>query len=312
MHEQPEQPPTPNPPPPDPLQPLDPAEPASTPPLRRAWLGGVRREDATALQQELTETRARLATTAQALEESTTWAERLPAALADLARLAAGDRAWEDSETHFAAVIKTVAGDHLLTEVEIASVYADSPTDQDQHTEWSAPNAPQITDVRVGTRLCRCTWSPDAHVGEETTTVIESLCCAVLFSLSGVDTARERDQRWIVTQLPDGRTYDRAKALRERLAQPTATVAIRIDEASAGEHRELYGQIAWEASFAGDGGGGEPHRRPGVPNRRPHFRPPAGPNPRTGRRDGAARAPRGPGAALRRVAGPVTATPSPA
>ena len=40
-----------------------------------------------------------------------------------------------------------------------------------------------------------------------------------------------------MTQLPDGRTYDRAKALRERLAQPTATVAIRIDEASAGEHR---------------------------------------------------------------------------
>ena len=69
-----------------------------------------------------------------------------------------------------------MAGDHVLTEVEIASVYADSPTDQGQVHGVSAPNAPQITDVHVGTRLCRCTWSPDAHVGEETTTVIESLC----------------------------------------------------------------------------------------------------------------------------------------
>ena len=128
MQEQPEQPPTLNPQPLDQPQPLDPAEPPPTPPLRRAWLGGVRREDAEALQQELAETRARLATTAKALKESTTWAERLPAALADLARLAAGDVEWEDPETHFAAVIKTLAGDSLLSTVEIASVYAENPT----------------------------------------------------------------------------------------------------------------------------------------------------------------------------------------
>jgi hypothetical protein len=241
-----------NPPPPDPLQLLDPTDPAE-PPLRRAWLGGVRREDAEALQQELTETRARLATTTQALEESTTWAERLPAALADLARLAAADSAWEDPETHFAVVIKDLAGHHLLAEVEIVSVYADSPTEQDQRTEWRTPNHPQRTDVRVGTRLCRCTWANTAAAGEETTTVIESLCRAVLFSLAGLDVAGERDQRWIVTQMADGRAYTRAMALRERLAQPTATVTIHVDEASAGEHYALYGQIAWEASFADAG-----------------------------------------------------------
>lgn len=80
--------------------------------------------------------------------------------------------------------------------------------------------------------------------------MIESLCRAVLFSLAGLDVAGERDQRWIVTQLADGRAYGRALALRERLAQPTATVTIHVDQASAGEHFALYGQIAWEASFA--------------------------------------------------------------
>lgn len=248
VHEQPEQP-----PPPDSPQPLDPAKPATTPPLRRAWLGGVRREDAEALQQELAETHARLATTTQALAESTTWAERLPEALSDLARLAAAEPKWEDPETHFAAVIKTLAGDHLLAEVGIVSVYADSPTDQAQHTEWRGPETPQRTEVRVGTRLCRCTWTPKARAGEETTTVIESLCRAVLFSLAGLDVARERDQRWIVTQMADGRAWTRAIALRERLSQPTATVAVYADPQSAAEHREVYGQIAWEASFADAG-----------------------------------------------------------
>ena len=254
MHEQPEQPPIPNPlPPPDPPKPLDPAAPAPTQPLRRAWLGGVRREDAAALQQELTETRVRLATTTQALKESAGWAERLPAALSDLARLAAAGSAWEDPETHFAAVIRDLAGHHLLAEVEIASVYADSPTDQSEQTEWRAPEAPLRTDVRVGTRLCRCTWADAATAGEETTTVIESLCRAVLFSLAGLDVAGERDQRWIVTQMADGRACTRALALRERLSLPTAIVAIYADPESAGEHREVYGQIAWEASFADAG-----------------------------------------------------------
>jgi hypothetical protein len=216
-------------------------------------LGGVRREDAEALQQELAETRARLATTAKALAESTPWAERLPEALSDLACLAAADSEWEDPETHLAAVIKTLAGDHLLAEVEIASVYADNPTNCEQHTEWRAPDTPLRTEVRVGTRLCRCTWADTASAGEETTTVIESLCRAVLFSLAGLDVARERDQRWIVTQMADGRACTRALALRERLSQPTATVAIYADPESAGEHREVYGQIAWEASFADAG-----------------------------------------------------------
>ncbi len=250
MQEQPEQPPTLNPQRPDPNPPPEPAEPPPTPTLRRAWLGGIRREDAEAVQQELAETSARLATTTQALKESTTWAERLPAALADLARLAAGNVEWEDPETHFAAAIKTLAGDSLLTTVEMARIYADSPTGQDQHTEWQARDAPQRTDVRVGTRLCRCTWTPEARAGEETTTVIEHLCRAVLFSLAGLDASRDRDQRWIVTQLADGRACNRAMALRERLAQPTATVRIRVDQTSAGEHYEVYGQIAWEASMA--------------------------------------------------------------
>lgn len=177
-------------------------------------------------------------------------------------------------------------------------MYADSPTDTDQHTEWREPNVPQSTDVRVGTRLCRCTWADTATAGEETTTVIESLCRAVLFSLAGLDAARDRDQRWIVTQLADGRAYDRGKALRERLAQPTATLTIHVDRASVGEHYEVYGQIAWEASFAdaaavmeevANRAGGQVY-----PNPRIRVRPPPGPRPRPGRRDGAARAPRGP------------------
>jgi hypothetical protein len=221
--------------------------------LRRVLFGGVHREDAAALQELLEGTQAELRLVRSALEESVGWAERLPAALADLARLAAGDSAWEDPETHFAAAIKTVAGERLLAEVEIASVYAEGSTGGEQHTEWRTPSAPLRTDVRVGTRLCRCTWSPDARAGEETTAVIESLCRAVLFSLAGLDAAGERDQRWIVTQMADGRAYARAMALRERLSQPTATVAIYADPESAGEHREVYGQIAWEASFADAG-----------------------------------------------------------
>jgi hypothetical protein len=218
--------------------------------LRRVLFGGVHREDAAALQELLEGTQSELRLARSAFEESVGWAERLPAALSDLARLAAGDSAWDDPEAHFAAVIKDLAGAHLLTEVEIASVYAEGSTGGEQHTEWRAPDTPLRTDVRVGTRLCRCTWSPQARAGEETSAVIENLCRAVLFSLSGLDAAGERARRWIVTQLADGRAYDRAVALRERLSQPTARLAVYVDPASAGEHREVYGQVAWEASFA--------------------------------------------------------------
>src|ERR1700682_5344773 len=56
-----------------------------------------------------------------------------------------------------------------------------------------------------------------------------------------------------VTQLGDGHALARHRALRERLDQHTSELSVEVNEDSAGEHRMLYGPVAWDASFADAG-----------------------------------------------------------
>ncbi len=234
-------------------QPTDPNTSASRPrelQLRRVLFGGVNREDAAAQGEHLGRTQARLKDTRQALVEAAGWAGRLPVALADLARLAAGEADWQDPDGHFAAVVHEVAGRHLLAGVELVHVYSATPVECEQQTEWQAPGSPLTTSVRVGTRMLRCRWLAGIEAGSDTVAVVERLCCAVLFAFVGLDAAGEREQRGVLTQLGDERTLARHRALRERLGQPASELAVEIERESAGAHRTLFGEVAWQASFA--------------------------------------------------------------
>jgi hypothetical protein len=225
---------------------------ARLPQLRRALFGGVRRQDVAALQEALAVTQEELRVTRAALDESAGWAARLPLALSALAGLAAGD-GQEDGFEHLAVGVREVVGCHLLASVELAYVYSATSTEQEERTEWHGPGEPRSTDVRLGSHVLRCAWQPSVLAGEDTVAVVVALCRAVLLGIFGLEAAGVRETRGVVTQLGDFCALERHVALRERLGQPTSRLAVYVDEHSAGEHRGLFGKVAWEASFADAG-----------------------------------------------------------
>ena len=186
-----------------------------------------------------------------ALDESAGWAQRLPPALWELMKLAAGEADREGLDQRLAEAIHEVVGWHLLASVEISR--GDSVGEVDQRTEWDTTGRPSSTTTRFGEYAVACVWDPRADVDEDIVGIVESLCVVALFSLAGAAEASMREQRGIVTQLGDGHALARHRALRERLDQHTSELSVEVNEDSAGEHRMLYGQVAWDASFADAG-----------------------------------------------------------
>lgn len=190
-----------------------------------------------------------------ALAESTGWTERLPAALRELAELAAGHVDWErelprdqreDAESQLAAAVLALAGEHLLASVDVS--IGEPAGELERETRRNENGRPVRTVVRLGACAVDCTWQPAVDAGLDTTEVIEGLCAAVVCSLTGVAASRaERDE---VTQLGDARSLSRHLALRNRLDQPAAILRVTVDGRSSIEHQELYGRLALSASLA--------------------------------------------------------------
>lgn len=229
-------------------------------PQRRRALFGVQREYADALEARLAQTEQSLAqaeaenagltedllSARLALKESTGWSERLPAALRELASLAAGELDGEDGEQDLAEAVLTLAGEHLLASVDIKR---GDPTGEIEHeTQRNENGRPIRTSVRAGSCAVDCTWQPGIEAGPDTAEVVESLCMAVVCSLAGVEGSRA--QRGVVTQLGDKRSLARHLALRQRLEQPVQLVLVTVDGQSAISYRELYGRLAWSAGLA--------------------------------------------------------------
>jgi GGDEF domain-containing protein len=222
-------------------------------PQRRRALFGVHREYADALEQRLAraeEENAALAASLRsaraALGESAGWSERLPGALRELARLAAGEQGGEDTESRLASAVLALAGEHLVASVNVTS---GEPTGEiERETRRNENGRPIRTIVKLGACVVDCTWQPEVEAGPDTTGIVEGLCTAVVCSLAGV--AGARAQRDVVTQLGDRRALARHLALRQRLGEPAALVLITVDGESAIRHRELYGRLAWSASLA--------------------------------------------------------------
>lgn len=220
--------------------------------LRRAVFGGVRRDDVAALQAALAQAQQDLLLARAALEESAGWARRLPVALSELAKLAAGESDGEDPFERLAAAIQEVAGAHLLASVEFVHVYSETRTEYDERTEWHGPGRPRSTEVRLGQNVVRCVWA-DSLAGEDTVRLIAGLCRSVLFALLGVGNASTREMRGVVTQLGDGQALARHIALRERLGQPTSELHIEVAANGAEGYHSLYGGFSWDAAFADAG-----------------------------------------------------------
>lgn len=261
--------------------------------LRSAWLGGVKREDAEALQALLASTREQLQQTQQRAEhareraeeerlelrgrleetqqqaaaerraaatltaslratiaESVGWSERLPLALSELTQLAAGTSELEGLYERLAQTVQDVVGEHLLASVAISTT--DPVAQASRQTERDDVGR-LWTSVALGDRAMSCVWAPGAEPSAETIAVVEALGAAVLCSLAGLSEAEGREQRGVATQLGDGYAYARHRALRERLGEPTRELSITVEESSAGRLRTVYGQIAWDASFADAG-----------------------------------------------------------
>lgn len=227
--------------------------------MRRALLG-VRREDVQALQARLADTEATLEdvraenaaldaslrSARLALGETAGWSERLPAAVEELSRLAAGDFTGSDREPRLAAAVLAVAGEHLLASVEVS---IGDPTGELQHaTSHNENDRPVRTVVRHGGCAVDCTWQPAIDAGEDTTSIVEALCTAVVCSLASAMT--QRAHREVVTQLGDERSLHRHRALRARLDQPAATLSVIANEHGVATYRELYGREAWSAALA--------------------------------------------------------------
>jgi hypothetical protein len=220
--------------------------------LRRAVFGGIRREDVAALQATLADAQQELLLARAALEESAGWARRLPLALSDLAKLAAGE-AEGDDPSRLAAAVQEVVGSHLLASVELVHVDSDTPMEREEHTDWHGAARPQLSEVRVGPNVLRCVWAESVLAGEDTVEVVTGLCRAVLFSLLGVFEAGARESRGIVTQLGDGAALGRHVALRERLGQATSELHVEVERGGSDEYRSLYGAVSWDAAFADAG-----------------------------------------------------------
>jgi hypothetical protein len=226
---------------------------AQLPPLRRVLFGGVRHEDAAALQERLAGAEAELREARMALEESAGWARRLPLALDALARLAVGESEGEvetDTFERLAGAVREVAGEHLLASVEALYSSSDSGVELAEHTDWEGPARPRSTEVRVGTRVLRCTWEPTVLAGQETVAVVAGLCRAVLLTMLGIEGAGRREDRSSVTQLGDAQTLVRHLALRRRLGYPTSELSVLADTSEVQEYLELFGRISWQATFA--------------------------------------------------------------
>lgn len=235
----------------------------STPQRRRALLG-VNKEYADALEASLAQTQQSLAETKaenagleedlqsarQALKETTGWSERLPAALRELASLAAGELPEKYAGQELAEAVLELAGEHLLASVDIkrGDPAGEIESEIESETQRNEHGRPIRTSVRAGACAVNCTWQPGIEAGPDTAEVVESLATAVVFSLAGVEGARaERDT---VTQLGDKRSLARHLALRRRLEQPVELVQVIVDGQSVIEYRELYGRVAWSASLA--------------------------------------------------------------
>jgi hypothetical protein len=224
---------------------------AEPPQLRRVLFGGVRREDAAALQERLAVSQAELSEMRMALEESAGWARRLPLALGELTRLAAGEVEIDtDTFERLAGAVREVVGHHLLASVE--ALYSSSETGMEfaERTDWEGPARPRSTDVRVGTRVLRCTWEPTVLAGEDTVAVVVGLCRAVLLTVLGIQGAGRRQDRSSVTQLGDAQTLVRHLALRRRFGYPTSELSVQADTSEVQEYLELFGRISWQATFA--------------------------------------------------------------
>ncbi len=222
-------------------------------PRRRGALFGVRRDYVDALEAKHNESLAEsaeltsgLRSARLALDESAGWSKRLPAGLAELASLAAGDLVGEDVQGRLGAAVLALAGEHLLARVEVS---LGEPTGElDRDTTWNDNGRPIRTLVRLGGCAVDCTWQPGVDAGPDTTGVIEGLCSAVVCSLAGV--AASRVQRDPVTQLGDERSLARHEALRERLRQPAGIVRVVFDENSTVEYQKLFGGMAWDAALS--------------------------------------------------------------
>ncbi|MGH2833119.1 MAG: hypothetical protein ACRDK2_10130 [Solirubrobacteraceae bacterium] len=230
------------------------------PRLRRVWFGGFHREDVEALQARLAQTEANLArmraqnaeltlsveSARLALAESAGWSERLPAAVRELSRLAAGDFSGEDRDGQIASAVLEVAGEHLIASVEVS--IGESTGELRHATTWNENGRPVRTVVQHGECAVDCTWQPAADAAQDTAWIVEALCEAVVCSL--VSTISSRVQREVVTQLGDHRSLKRHEALRLRQGQPAATVTVTVDEHNSTTYTELYGREAWSAALA--------------------------------------------------------------
>ena len=222
-------------------------------PRRRGALFGVRRDYVDALEAKHAEVLAEnaeltsgLRSARLALDESAGWSKRLPASLAELASLAAGDLVGEDVQGRLGAAVLALAGEHLLARVEVS--LGEPAGELDRDTTWNDNSRPIRTLVRLGGCVVDCTWQPGVDAGRDTTGVIEGLCTAVVCSLVGV--AASRVQRDPVTQLGDERSLARHQALRARLQQPAGTVRVVFDENSTVEYQKLFGGMAWDAALS--------------------------------------------------------------
>jgi hypothetical protein len=229
------------------------------PRMRRALLG-VKREDVEAIQSRLAETESELADTRlekkelstdlqsarQALAESAGWSERLPLAVEVLGLLAAGEIPRDEQDDPLAAAVLAVAGEHLLSAVEVE--LGDPTGELEQGTERNENGRPVRTLVKLGRCKVDCTWQPGVDAGKDTTEIIEALCTAVVHSLASAATVPS--ERRVLTQLGDERSSRRHQALRTRLNEPTGVVEIGVDESCVAPHAELYGREAWSAALA--------------------------------------------------------------
>ena len=224
-------------------------------PRRRGALFGVQRSYVDALEARQAELTSSLESARLALEESTGWSKRLPAALQTLAQLATGQLDWdreqpnqhrEDTEHTLAAAVLALAGEHLLSSVDIS--IGEPAGELQRETRRNDNGRPVRTVVRLGACAVDCTWQPGVDAGLDTTEVIEGLSAAVVCSLASVAASRaERDE---VTQLGDARSLSRHLALRNRLDEPAAILRVMVDGQSSIEHLELYGRLALSASLA--------------------------------------------------------------
>jgi len=222
-------------------------------PRRRRALFGVRRDYVDALEAthnealaENAELTSGLRSARLALGESAGWSKRLPAGLAELASLAAGDLVGEDVQGRLGAAVLVLAGEHLLARVEVS--LGEPAGELERDTTRNENGRPIRTLVRLGGCVVDCTWQPGVDAGPDTTGVIEGLCTAVVCSLAGVAASRvERDP---VTQLGDERSLARHQALRDRLRQPAEIVNVVFDGNSTVEYQKLFGGMAWEAALS--------------------------------------------------------------